>query len=260
MHVTAIIAAAGQSTRFGHGNKLEQDLGGRPVLLRSFEALANRHEVRQLLVAVDPDRFDDVRMRFGDAVAIRGGRIIPGGRTARWETIQLALAEVDAEATHVAIHDGARPCINQQLLDRLFEAANLFDAVIPGIPVPDTLKRVSEETVAAATDDAIASAILGDAGAEQQTARIVSETIDRRHVVAVQTPQIFSVEMLQRAYAQDNLESTDDAMLIERLGERVHVVEGDRTNLKITTPDDLQLARLILKVPPTEDTPAHLRF
>lgn len=260
MHIAVIITAAGRSQRFGAGNKLEQPLGGRAVLLRSVEPFANHESIRTILVAVDPDRMDETRERFGDSLAVRGAKLVAGGRIDRWETVKNALVHLPAETTHVAVHDGARPCLSAELLDRMIEAAKLFSAVIPAIPVPHTLKRVGDETEAAAEDDPIASAILGDVGAEKLRARRVLETIDRTNAWAAQTPQFFTADLLRRAYAQDDLASTDDAALVERLGEPVRVIEGDPLNLKITTKQDFRLAEAIMGVKPEPERPTHLRF
>lgn len=263
MRIAVIIPAAGRSERFSPGtmkNKIEQDLGGRPVFMRSLETLANRPEVSTILVAVNPDAIDEFRSRWGDALGLRGASIVAGGRIERWETVKNALAHVPEDATHIAVHDGARPCLSDELISRLFEAAQMFEAVIPGTPLHATIKRVSEQTEAAVADDALASAILGDAGASGTVARTVIETLDRRNVYAIQTPQVFAADVLRRAYAQPNLDCTDDATLVERLGVPVRVVEGDALNIKITTEIDLRLARAILQVKPTGERPAHLRF
>jgi 2-C-methyl-D-erythritol 4-phosphate cytidylyltransferase len=263
MNIAVIIAAAGKSERYAPGtakNKLEQDLGGRAVFMRSFENLAKRPEVKSIFVATNPDHYDEFFMRHGDSLAVRGAKAVRGGKVERWETVKIALAHVPADTTHVAIHDAARPCLSDELIDRLFEAAKLFDAVIPGIAVDATLKRAGEETESAVEDDAIAASILGDAGAAKSKARLVTETLDRRNIYAIQTPQIFQADLLRRAYAQSKLDSTDDAMLVERLGEPVRVIEGDPFNIKITTERDLFLARAILNVKPEKERPVHLRF
>lgn len=258
--VAVVIAAAGGSTRFGPRNKLEQDLGGRPVLLRALEPFANHARVTTTIVAVPPDAEEEFRLRHGDALGIRGATIVAGGKRARWETVQRALEHVPDDVTHVAVHDGARPCATSALIDRVFEAAAVFDAVIPVIEVTSTVKRVSETRERAASDDDLASAILGDAGADATSARRVIETVPRENLVLSQTPQVFRLELLRRAYAQEDLEGPDDATLVERLGEPVRAVPGDPFNVKITTPADLELARLILRAEPEKDRPAHLRF
>ena len=261
MRIGVIIAAAGKSTRFGEGDKLSQDLGGRAVLLRTVEAFTKRDEVSCILVAGPPDDLEDFRTRFGSALGFNGARIIEGGRTERFETIQKAIHELPADITHLAVHDGARPCIGNELLDRVFAAAAVAPAVVPGVALRDTIKRVTSEVFTAAQDDAIADMILGDVGKHATAGRRVTETISRDNLMAIQTPQVFDAELLRRAYRETDLRgTTDDASVIERFGEAVLVVEGDPRNIKITTQDDLALVRAIMKIAPPADRPAHLRF
>ncbi|MCE2882473.1 MAG: 2-C-methyl-D-erythritol 4-phosphate cytidylyltransferase [Planctomycetaceae bacterium] len=261
MRIGVIIAAAGRSTRFGDGDKLSQDLGGRAVLLRTVEAFTKRDEVAAIVVAGPPDDIEGFRSRFGPALGFNGARIVEGGRTERWESIRKAIAELPDDITHIAVHDGARPCIGNELLDRVFAAARVAPAVVPGVAVRDTLKRVGSEQVSAAEDDGIADMILGDVGKSSTSGRHVVETVPRDNLFAVQTPQVFDAALLRRAYASVALEgTTDDASVVERLGEPVLVVEGDPRNIKITSADDLALVRAIMSVAPPPDRPAHLRF
>lgn len=265
MNVCVVIPAAGGSTRFGV-DKLGQDLGGRALLLRTVELFTKRDEVKSIIVAAPPDSFDEFRERHGATLGFHGVQIVEGGRIERWETVRNALAAVPAEATHVAIHDAARPSTPSELIDRVFEAARLFDAVIPGVPIHATVKRVSAEGESAIEADPIADLILGDPnpgdGAKPtRQARAVVETVDRRNLVAIQTPQVFTAALLRRAYAQAALDgATDDAQVVERLGERVMVIDGDPRNIKVTTPADLELVRAILRLPPPSERPVHKRF
>ena len=250
MKLAVIIAAAGQSTRFGFGDKLSQDLGGRAILLRAVEAFVKRPETVGIVVAAPPDDLDGFKDRYGAQLGFHGATVVPGGTVERWESIRNALSATPDEATHVAIHDGARPNVTPELLDRVLDAARVHDAVIPGVRVSSTLKRVGEETVRSAQDDAIADAILGDidetTGAP--AAHLVEETVPRTNVVAVQTPQVFSRDLLVRAYAQEDIgDATDDAMLVERLGEPVVVVEGDPANIKVTNEQDLHMVRRLAR-------------
>ncbi|MBM4106720.1 MAG: 2-C-methyl-D-erythritol 4-phosphate cytidylyltransferase [Phycisphaerae bacterium] len=261
MRICAIIPAAGASRRFGAGDKLAQDLGGRSLLLRTVELFTKREEVTSIVVAAPPDDLDGFREKYGAPLSFHGVRIVPGGRVERWETVKLALAAVPDDATHVAVHDAARPGASDELIDRVLQAAKVHPAVIPGLTVTSTVKRVSEATVSAAEDDALASAILGEAGREGTSARLVEATLPRDRLVLVQTPQVFEVDLLRRAYAEaDPSGTTDDSMVVERLGERVVVVEGDPRNIKVTTPDDLAMIRSILGVRPPADRPVHKRF
>jgi 2-C-methyl-D-erythritol 4-phosphate cytidylyltransferase len=232
------------------------------VLLRTVELFTRRDEVKSIIVAGPPDELDDFRMRYGAQLGFHGVQIVAGGKTERWETVRNALAVVPSDATHVAVHDAARPGASDELLGRVFEAAKVHPAVIPGLPVADTLKRVSEQTIRAEEEDAIADMILGEsAEAATSKGRIVESAIDRARVVAVQTPQVFEISLLRRAYAQPDLSgATDDAGLVERLGERVLVVDGEFRNLKITVPDDLAVMRALLGMKAAEGRAAHKRF
>ncbi|MFG0331105.1 MAG: 2-C-methyl-D-erythritol 4-phosphate cytidylyltransferase [Phycisphaerales bacterium] len=261
MRICVIIPAAGRSERFGGRDKLAEDLGGRPVLLRTIELFTKRDEVQSILVAAPPDKLDEFKFKFGDRLAFHGVRVVAGGTIARWETIHNALAEVADDITHVAVHDAARPATSSDLLDRVFEAARKFEAVIPVVEIASTVKRLSREAESATEADPIAAAILGDAGADANPARLVVETIERGGLVEAQTPQVFTLELLRRAYGQSDLSgATDDASLVERLGEPVRAVEGDPRNLKLTTPADLPLIRSVLGVRPPKDRPVHKRF
>lgn len=250
MKVAVILPAAGKSVRFGLGDKLGQDLGGRPVLLRSVEAFAKRDDVAVVIVAAPEDGVEAFRDRYGVQLAFHGVKIVAGGRE-RWESVRNALAAVPGDCTHVAVHDAARPLVNQELIDRVFAAAGVAGAAIPGEPVAATLKRVTEETFDASADDAIVDSILGGSDGEPVgdgvKGRRVVETVSRERMMAIQTPQAFERSLFERAYAQQGLDgATDDASLVERLGEPVLVVQGDPRNIKITTQADLALAKLML--------------
>lgn len=262
MRIAVIIAAAGRSTRFGASDKLAQDLGGRPLLMRSVEAFSQREEVTAVIVAGPPEGFEAFRDRYAATLGFHGARVVEGGRRERWETVANALAAVPDDATHVAVHDAARPGVTGALLDRLFDAARALPAVIPAVRVDATVKRVAEQPhEIGGDDDAIADAIFGDTGRVRTAAWPVIETLDRRGLMLVQTPQVFEAGLLRRAYDGEDLAgATDDAMLVERTGTAVHVIDGDVRNFKITTPDDLQLMRAVLGVKAPAERPAHKRF
>jgi 2-C-methyl-D-erythritol 4-phosphate cytidylyltransferase len=265
MHLAVIIAAAGASRRYSEAlefarSKLDEDLGGRPVLHRTIEMFTNHDTVSTVIVAgpAEPQAFEQFKLRHADKLSILGVKLVKGGPDHRWQTVQAALAAVPESATHIAVHDGARPCTPPELLDRLFEAAQKHPAVIPAVEVHDTLKRVAESDAQAEEDPL--DRILGGAGKPRGRQRVVSETIDRAGLVAVQTPQVFEAALLRRAYAQKELAGTDDAQLVERLGQPVVVVEGDNRNIKITLPSDLPLARAILGLKGPEGRAVHKRF
>ncbi len=240
LNIALILPAAGSSTRFGKGSKIEADVAGKPAFLRSIEAFVGRKQVGKIILAVAPDAVEPFRFRWQERIGFHGVKLIPGGTKDRWETVKLALKEVDDSFTHVAIHDAARPLISKKLIDRVFVAAERFDAVIPAMPCNATLKLVQEAKDAPV--DPLAG-ILGDAAGP--SAQQVVRTVDRRDMVEVQTPQVFKRELIERAYAAYDFTCggvTDDASLVEALGEPVFVVEGECTNLKITRPGDLEMA------------------
>jgi len=249
MNLCVIIPAAGRGTRFGRDDKLARDLGGRAVLLRTIECFTRRSDVSAIIVAGPPDDFDAFRNRYGAALGFHGVTLVEGGREDRWETVQRALSHVPEDATHVAIHDAARPLIDDVLLDRIFTAAARLDAVVPATDMTSTIKRIDPDASVDAGEggDVLADSILGDAGKLTVEARQILETADRRELVAAQTPQVFRRELILRAYEQEGAGVTDDAQAVERLGEPVHVVPGDPANIKITTEGDLDLCAALLK-------------
>src|SRR5205814_9270364 len=143
--------AAGFSKRYAEGqefprSKLDEDLGGRPVLQRTIELFSTLDVVGAIIVAGphDPEAFAQFKGRHGDKLGLLGVKVCQGGQTHRYETVKAALEHVAPDCTHIAVHDAARPCTPPELLDRLVDAAAKYPAVVPAIDVPDTLKRVSE--------------------------------------------------------------------------------------------------------------------
>ena len=166
MNVGVIIAAAGRGERFGPTSKLDQDVGGRALLMRTVELFTKRDEVRTIIVAGPPEDFDEFKAKYGPTLGFHGATVVPGGRESRSETIALALDAIPQECSHVAVHDAARPAVGAELLDRLFEAARTLPAVVPAVRITATVKRLGQASldVAANADDALADSILGDAG------------------------------------------------------------------------------------------------
>jgi len=252
--VEAIVPGAGRGTRFTsdgdvRASKIDQDLGGRTVLLRTIETLSRRDEITRIIVAAPPDDIDAFRDRYGATLGFHGVEIVEGGRIERWETVRNALEAISDDATHIAVHDAARPGVDDTLLDRLFAAARELDAVVPAIPIRGTIKRadVTSVTLAGDADDVLADSILGETSRSAVDLHRVVETIDRRGLFEVQTPQVFRAGLLRRAYAAGDLDGvTDDGGAVERLGEPVHLVDGSLTNFKITTPDDLAMMRAVI--------------
>ncbi|MEL6330702.1 MAG: 2-C-methyl-D-erythritol 4-phosphate cytidylyltransferase [Planctomycetota bacterium] len=270
MKLAVIIPAAGAATRYRGGadnilggrHKLDEDLGGRPVLQRSIELFAKLDldgvDVLSIVVAgpaADED-FADFSLRHADRLQLLNAVLCRGGVTERYESVANALAEVPDEATHVAVHDAARPITPPEVIERVLRAAREHAAVVPGVPVADTLKRVGPEPEESEADplDALLT------GGARSPARPVLGTVDRSELMAIQTPQVFEAGLLRRAYAQDELASTDDAGLVERLGETVVAVEGDPRNIKITRGHDLPVVRALGGFRPPAERASHKKF
>lgn len=259
MKLAVIIPAAGVGKRFstavgpGGTSKTEMDLAGQPVFMRSVELFLKRNGVEQIIVAVNPDHVSDFKFRWGDKLGFHGVKVVAGGKKERWETVAKALEAVDDRCTHVAVHDAVRPLASSEMIDRVFEAARTYPAVIPAVPVNGTLKLVADCDASDTGQADPLDAILGSAGKSRVSVKRVVKTVDRAGVVEVQTPQVFTKDLLQKAYAQlvdgkvDLASITDDAGLVQAMGQAVYVVDGEVTNLKITRAQDLELAAVILE-------------
>ena len=220
---TAIVAAAGSSTRMGHGfNKLMAPLGGVPVLAWTLRSLDDASCVDAIVIAA---REEDI-LPFSDlcrTYAIRKPvKVIRGGAN-RTESVLRAALESDPRTELLAVQDGARPLVTPALIDAVIGKADHCNAAVPVVPVKDTVKIRKDDHIDA--------------------------TPDRSSLVAVQTPQVFEATLLKAAL-QSALEAeapqTDDSAAVERLGKLVYCVEGDDGNIKITTPLDLVVAEAIL--------------
>ncbi|MEM1026455.1 MAG: 2-C-methyl-D-erythritol 4-phosphate cytidylyltransferase [Planctomycetota bacterium] len=277
MRCSVILPAAGRGSRFASGraasaSKIETELEGRAVFLRAIDLFHGRPEVEQIVLAVDPTRYDEFMSRWGEALGFMTVDVVRGGTAERWETVAEALKVVRDEATHIAVHDAARPATPTAVIDRVFAAAATCDAVIPGVAVADTLKRIDatepEEPPAEDTPASRADAILGmfddtDSAPDTQIQEwkaasgaalgTVTQTVSREGLVGVQTPQVFRAEPFRSAYAAfaDDPSAmagvTDDASLFERRGVSVTVVAGDPGNLKLTRPEDAELLSSLLR-------------
>jgi 2-C-methyl-D-erythritol 4-phosphate cytidylyltransferase len=226
-HFAVILPAAGQSRRF-HDKAYKKPfapLAGRAVWLHSAERFMNRPDVKQLIVVVAAEDRELFDLKFGANIAILGVQVVAGGAH-RADSVQRALECVKQEINFVAIHDAARPCIADTWIDAVFGAARRDGAAILAAPVNATLKRVDQQ-------------------------KHITATVDRDALWEAQTPQVFRRELIIEAYARRGRDAvTDDAQLVERLGQAVTVVTCSPLNLKITSRDDLKLAEQVLKVLP----------
>ncbi|WP_437226762.1 2-C-methyl-D-erythritol 4-phosphate cytidylyltransferase [Planctomicrobium sp. SH661] len=221
-----ILAAAGKSSRFGdpHRKKPFIDLKGRPIWVRAIEPFANHKDVVQSLVVVSPEDMDWFKEKFRPNLAFMNVDLIAGGKE-RADSVQNALAHVKSDVDFVAVHDAARPLITKEWIDAVFAAAVQSGAAIPASPISSTVKRVSSGSII--------------------------ETVPREQLWGAQTPQVFDRKILLEAYAKrDGFVATDEAQLVERIGQRVSVVECSPLNLKITTQEDFRMAEVLLNALP----------
>ncbi len=220
-YCTAVIVAAGTASRMGGIDKVMAPLGGEPMIVRTVRTFQECDAVREIVIVTRPDllvsimdlchKFDKVRT------------VIAGGDT-RPESVARGLAAVSEKTKLVAVQDGARPLITAEVIDRTVRAAHSYGAAAPAIPVKDTVKVVR--------------------------GGIVASTPDRSTLQAVQTPQVFDLDLLKGALSKaekDGAVITDDCSAVERIGMSVRMVEGDERNIKVTTPLDLKIAELLLE-------------
>jgi len=215
-----ILCAAGSSTRLpGLRRKPLLLLDDRPILLHALERFRDVESIQQRLLMLHPEDVAPTRRRWGGALqALKVTDILPGGAT-RQQTVARALGALTPQTEVVAIHDAARPFTPTDVIRRALSAAQQHGAALVAAPVTSTLKHVRGERV--------------------------TGTVDRGGLWQAQTPQVFRRALIERACQQaeaDGFEGTDDAQLVERLGKPVQVVPGPAWNVKITTPDDLDLA------------------
>lgn len=222
-YCAAVIAAAGSSQRYGGENKLLALLDDQTVLAHTLRAVDSAERVDEIVIAAREEEL----LPYADickAVGIRKPcKVVVGGAT-RTESVLRAALETSERARLIAVHDGARPLVTAELIDRVVARAALVAAAAPAIPVRDTVKVAQGQ--------------------------LVKETPPRATLFAVQTPQVFDAALLRAALQSaltDGAVLTDDCSAVERLGKAVYLVEGDEENIKITTPLDRMLAEAILR-------------
>jgi 2-C-methyl-D-erythritol 4-phosphate cytidylyltransferase len=226
--VAAIICAAGPGSRFG-GKKRKQfvDVAGRAIFMRSIELFADRHGVKQILLGISKDDQETLKVNWGAKLSFFGIKTFFGGAE-RFETILNAMELIQDGIDLVAVHDACRCCATDQLIADVIAKAAETGAAIPAAPVTATIKQVKDGQIV--------------------------RTVERAGLFEAQTPQVFDLALLRKAYANlanvDKAVVTDDAYLVEAIGHKVSIVESDSSNLKITRPSDIAIAEAILKSRP----------
>lgn len=217
----AVIVAAGSASRMGGIDKVMAPLNGEPMIVRSVRTFQNCDAIREIVIVTREDLLTKI---MGLCAGFDKVKAVVVGGADRPDSVRAGLNALSSSVRLVAVHDGARPLITDAVIDRTVRAAHSYSAAAPAVPVKDTVKIVKSG--------------------------IVTETPDRSTLQAVQTPQVFDLDLLRGALkkaAADGATITDDCSAVERLGMSVKIVEGDERNLKVTTPMDLKIAQMLLE-------------
>ena len=217
----AVIVAAGSASRMGGVDKVMAPLKGEPMICHTVRAFQNCDAVKEIVIVTREDLIvpiSDLCREFPKVKAV-----VVGGKN-RQESVSMGLNALSDKVKLAAIHDGARPLVSWQLIDLVVRMAHNYGAAAPGVPVKDTVKVVE--------------------------GGLVKETPDRSRLRAVQTPQVFDFDLIRGALKKaklDGAELTDDCSAIERMNMTVRIVDGEETNIKVTTPMDLKLAEMLME-------------
>ena len=217
----AVIVAAGSASRMGGIDKVMATLQGEPMILRTVRTFQECDAIAEIVVVTRQDLIMPITGLCRDLSKVKA--VVVGGAS-RQESVQLGLNCLSSDVQLAAVHDGARPLVTWQVIDRAVRAAHTYGAAAPAVPVKDTIKVVK--------------------------GGVVVSTPDRSTLQAVQTPQVFDFDLLRGALKKardDGAQVTDDCSAVERMGLAVRMVEGDEENLKVTTPVDLKIAEMILE-------------
>ncbi len=217
----AVIVAAGNASRMGGIDKVMAPIQGEPMIRRTVRAFQNCDAVSEIVIVTREDLILPITELCREYTKVK--TVVKGGAS-RQESVEQGLNMLSDQVKLAAIQDGARPLITYEVIDRTIRAANTYGAAAPAVPVKDTIKTVE--------------------------GGVVKNTPDRSTLRAVQTPQVFDIDLLKgalRKAKQDNAEVTDDCSAVERMGMTVKIVEGDEHNIKVTTPMDLKIAEMLLE-------------
>ena len=222
LRCSAVVPAAGSASRMKGRDKLLLPLDEQPVLVRTLGALSACPYITEIIVVTREDLVVPIGGLCRDCALEKVRKIVVGGAT-RTHSVLAGLEELDPGAELVAIHDGARPLVSQEVLETVIRRAAQCGAAAPAVPVKDTVKRARDG--------------------------LVLDTPDRGELFAVQTPQVFQTDLIRAALAralEEGAVLTDDCSAVERLGIGVALTQGDYRNLKITTPEDMAVAEALL--------------
>jgi 2-C-methyl-D-erythritol 4-phosphate cytidylyltransferase len=222
--LTAIIVAAGRSRRMGF-DKLFAIIAGRPVIAHAINAFEQVNSVAEIIVVAGGDRHDEIRKLSRDESFKKVRSIITGGER-RQDSVRAGLENLSRDARYVAVHDAARPLVRPEQIVRVFEQCRMHRAAALAEPISDTLKRADIDLM-------------------------VTASVDRHQLYAMQTPQIFERALIEEAYRAvpaNGVSVTDEVSALQRLGRKVFLVPAEDFNFKITYRQDLALAEFVLKL------------
>lgn len=220
---SAVILCAGSSVRMG-ADKALLELNGKPVIIHTLVPFEHSDVIKEIIVVTKQDSIQDVS-ELCNRYGITKVKAVIGGGACRTESALAGVTACDPSASLIAIHDGARPFVTEKIIETVVTAAAEYMAAVPAVSSIDTVKYVDDKGIVIACPD-------------------------RSHVVSVQTPQVFDADIIKGAlsYAvSHNKQLTDDSAAVELMGIKVHTVDGDVCNIKLTVPDDLVKAEAILK-------------
>ena len=219
--LSAIVLAAGKSRRFAAKfSKVISKIGPYPAVYYSLFTLNRHPDIDEIIVVACPENIKEISALVRRYKIDKAGKIVLGGRERR-DSVFKGLKSLGPGVDYVLIHDAARPFINRDMVSSVVLAAKRSGAAVTGVLAKDTIKEV--------------------------TGFIVRKTLKREGLWVIQTPQVFRKALVLKAYEKfSRVKATDDAMLVEKLGAKVSVVKGSYSNIKITTPEDLVIAKAIL--------------
>jgi len=225
MKVAVIVPAAGAGTRLkSRTQKPYIALGGKPILARTLVALSGNKNITEILVSVSKDKLNKARREIIEKYNIKKATLVIGGKE-RSDSVYNALKAVSKDADYILIHDGIRPFITDKFIESLLKKVSRFNAVVAAVPVKPTLKFVNKNG-------------------------FIKNTPPRECFWEAQTPQVFRRDLIEKAYKiarKKKITATDDSSLVERIGVKPKIVMGSYSNIKITTKEDLELAKIIIK-------------
>ncbi|MGN0620376.1 MAG: 2-C-methyl-D-erythritol 4-phosphate cytidylyltransferase [Porcipelethomonas sp.] len=223
INTSAIIVCGGQSSRMNGVNKILLPLGDTNVIGKSMLAFENCGSVREIVVVCRPQDRDAIRLEAEKINITKLTDFADGGAT-RQESVINGLRKISSDTELIAVHDGARPLVKPEHIEKTIKDACVFGGAVLGVPVKDTIKVVADG--------------------------LIQDTPCRSSLYITQTPQIFKRRIYFEGVdfaLEHELDFTDDCQLAEAIGTKVYMTAGDYTNIKITTPEDIKIARLLLE-------------